>query len=159
MTKVLGTINNRQILYLDVEDNVDEFALMPLKNWILFIIEDDDRNPILYSFADLCIDKEVLYVCATGKACSEVDDLFDMIMVMREIEGQKLPSWFKTDEDVLMTSWHHDFNEGFWFATTLASYENFTIDSVLAANLTKQNYLPQIQDLVRKINEGWLPSD
>ena len=159
MTTNLGSINNKQILYLNVGDNVDAFASIPLKNWVLFIIEDNIHNPILNSFAEICIGNEVLYVCTAGKACSEVEDLFDMIMVMKEIDGKTLPSWMKTDEDVLMTTCHNDFDEGFWFATTLATYENFTIDSVLVANLTKQDYLHHIQDLVKKINEGWLPED
>jgi hypothetical protein len=126
---------------------------------VLFVIEDNIHNPVLAQFADLCIDKYVLYVCAAGKACSEVDDLFDFKMVDREQAGGKLPSWYQSDDDVLMTSWHHDFDEGFWFALTTANYENLPIEKVVVENLTSDSYLPKIQRLTEKIAEGWLPPD
>ena len=71
----------------------------------------------------------------------------------------KLPSWYQSDDDVLMTSWHHDFEEGFWFALTTANYENLPIETVVVANLTEDVYLPTIQRLTQKIAEGWLPPD
>ncbi len=107
----------------------------------------------------MCIAKEVLYVCAAGKACSEIDDLFDEVMVLKEINGEKLSTWMITSEDVLMTSWHYNFEEGFWFAATTACYEELLIDTVLVANLTPTNYLPVIEELTDKIIKGWLPPD
>ena len=159
MTSITETINNRQILYFDIDDNLEDFISISLSNWILFVIVDDIDNPILNSFAELCIDRDVLYVCATGKACSQVDDLFDTIMVIRELEGKKLPSWLTTDQDVLMTTWHYNFGEGFWFATTQATYEDLLIEYVLVVNFTNQPYFQRVQHLTKKINDGWLPPD
>jgi hypothetical protein len=93
----------------------------------------------------------VLYVCAAGKACSEIDDLFDMVMVMKEIEHEKMPSWMTSPEDILMTTWHHDFEEGYWFVTNAANYEEMFIDTVLVVNLTNANYFSIIQNLTNKI--------
>jgi hypothetical protein len=159
MTAISETINNRKIFYLDIQQDLPELETLKLKNWILFVIEDNIKNPILRRFANLCIDKDVLYVCTAGKACSEVDDLFDFAMVDRVQGGGKLPSWYQTDDDVLMTSWHHDFEEGFWFATTTANYESLPIKTVLVVNLTGNNYLPIIQSLTKRITEGWFPSN
>jgi hypothetical protein len=159
MTAISESINNRKIFYLDIEQDLQEFERLDLKNWILFVIEDDIKNPILRQFADVCIDKDVLYVCAAGKVCSELDDLFDFAMVDREQTGGKFPSWHRSVNDVLMTSWHHDFEEGFWFITTTANYENQPIQTVLVINLTGDNYLPIIQSLAKRISEGWLPSN
>lgn len=156
---LLGKINNRQILYLDIGNDLDEFSAAQLTNWVVFVICDDITNPLLTPFASNCIDKDVLYMYAAGKVCSEIDDLFDWEMVMRKLEGGKLPGWHKTDEDVLMTSWHHNFDEGFWFVATVTEYDDYLIDTVLVANFTGENYLPKIEQLTRQINEGWLPPD
>ena len=150
MTLIPDTVNNRQILYLEIKDDLQELQEIDLQNWVLFVIEDDAENPILSSFAELCIDKELLYMTAVGKACSKIDDLFDEAMVAREAEGGEMPSWMIFHDDVLMTSWDENFNEGFWFITT--------IDTVVVANMTSTNYLPIIEDLSKKISNGWLPS-
>lgn len=113
MIVISETINNRKILYLDIQQALQQLQAADLKNWLLFVIEDKIHNPVLGKFADLCIDKDVLYVCAAGKACSEVDDLFDFKMVDRKMADGKLPSWYQSDDDVLMTSWHHDLKKDF----------------------------------------------
>jgi hypothetical protein len=145
-------VDERTICYLDIEQDLSELKAADLKNWGLFVIEDNFRNPILHEFADICIDKDVLYMCAAGKACSQIDDLFDLTMVIRELEGGKMPSWYLSKEDVLMTTWHYDFEEGFWFVAHTACYENFEIDKVLVVNLTKDNYYTVIQNLIDKFN-------
>jgi hypothetical protein len=159
MILIPDNINSRKILYQDIKDDLQELASLNLENWVLFVIEDRKDNPILWSFAQLCIDKELLYMAAVGDACSQIDDLFDWAMLSRQQEGRNLPSWWLSDEDVLMTTWHHDFNEGFWYITSVACYEDWPIDTVLVANLTPINYLPVIKDLAKKIKTGWLPSD
>lgn len=72
---------------------------------------------------------------------------------------EKLPTWHQSDDDVLMTSWHRDFEEGFWFALTTANYGNLPIETVVVANMTGNNYLPTIQRLTKQIADGWLPPD
>lgn len=159
MTAIPETINDRNILYLEIQQDLQRLEALNLKNWVLFVIEDNIHNPILGQFADMCIDKDVLYVCAAGKACSEVDDLFDFKMVDREMAEGKLPSWYQSADDVLMTSWHRDFDEGFWFALTTANYGEMPIETVVVANLTGDNYLPTIQRLTKQIADDWLPPD
>jgi hypothetical protein len=159
MTSLPSSINHRHIFYIDIYENFEEYLTVDVKNWVLFIIEDNPHNPYLLPFAEWCIDKDVLYVCAAGKACSEVDDLFDLAIVTREMDGRQLPSWMNTPEDVLMTTWHHDLEEGFWYATSFATYEEMPIDMVLIANMTQTNYVPIIEELTVRINNGWLPPD
>jgi hypothetical protein len=159
MILIPDIINNRKILYLEIKDDLQELANINLKNWVLFVIEDDATNPILWPFAELCIVKELLYMTATGKACSKIDDLFDEVMLTREFQGRNTPSWMTSSEDVLMTTWNYNFDEGFWFITTVANYEDFPINTVVVANMTSNDYLPVITDLAKKIAGGWLPSD
>jgi hypothetical protein len=159
MILVPSAINNRDVFYLQLKNNLAELKTAELSNWVVFVIADDINLHFLDAFADLCIEKDVLYVCAVGQACSQVDDLFDMNMVMRDIEERPKPSWFRSDEDVLMTTWHHKFEEGFWFCTTQTTYEVHLIDTVLVANLTEKDYLPKVIELTKLISEGWLPPD
>jgi len=157
MTTFPEKINTRKIVYLNIQDSLLEFSQTVLNNWVVFIIADDITNPILRAFANLCIDKSVLYMHATGKACSETDDLFDWISIERQEQNGKLPNWMTTDEDVLMTSWDYDFSSAFWFITTAANYDDHPIDTVLVANFTSANHSNLIQELIVKINSGWLP--
>jgi len=150
-------INNRRILYFDIKDNLEDFKNSELTNWVVFVIADDINTSILNPFAEMCIDKNVLYMNASGKACSEVDDVFDLIMVLRKEVDGKLPKWMVLEDDVLMTAWDYNVEEGFWFITMAANYDNHPIDTVLVANFTNENYLPQIQDLTAKISSGWMP--
>lgn len=159
MTLIPEIINTRKILYLDIAGDLKEFQNVELKNWVLFVIEDNIHNPILWDFAGMCIDKGVLYVCATGKACSQMDDLFDFKMVERVAAADKLPTWYRSEDDVLMTSWHNDFDNGFWFVLTTANYDDWPIDTVAVINLTRQDYLERIQNLSQRIAAGWLPNE
>ncbi|MFT3911461.1 MAG: hypothetical protein QM737_18705 [Ferruginibacter sp.] len=154
MTLLLDQINKRKIIYLDIRDDISEFIKMDLINWVVFVIEDNINNELLRLFAETCIEKNVLYMHATGKACSEVDDLFDFIIVEREVNGGKLPLWMIAEDDVLMTAWDYDFDDAFWFITNTAYYGEHLIDTVIVANMTNDNYLPRIQDLAKKINSG-----
>ena len=155
---LIPEVGNRKVIYLDIINSLDELENLQLKNWVLFVIEDNSTNPILDGFARLCIQKELLYLATTGEACEQVHDFFDFTMLELELEGAKLPSWYLSEEDVLMTVWDSAFDEGFWFITSVATYEDWPIETVLVANLTDKNYLPRIQELAKQINGGWLPS-
>lgn len=159
MLKIKGTINDRSIHYLDIQDDLTEFEQLELQSWVTLVIADDISHPLLKQFAELSIDMHLLYMAAVGKACSHVDDLFDMVMVERKIEGRKIPDWCHSEEDTLMTTWHHDFSEGFWFLTTIAQYEDHPISTVLIANFTDKSYFDEIQQLTDKIQTGWLPNN
>jgi hypothetical protein len=57
-------------------------------------------------------------------------------------------------DDLPMTTWHHDFDEGFWFAATTAYHEEDPIQHVIVANLTEKSYEFRIRDLVARISSG-----
>jgi hypothetical protein len=157
MLKYFDPINNRRILYLDIGKDLTEFEAIDLSNWVLYVIEDDAKNPVLFPFTSLCLKKNVIFVGVAGKACSIVHDIFDETIVGQEIDGLELPDWMVSEEDVLMTTWHHDFAEGFWFITSVADYDDLLIDTVLVANLTGADRSSEVAQLVIDINNGWLP--
>jgi hypothetical protein len=152
-------INKRRIFYMDIKDGLQELYTAEPGNWAVLVIEDDISNPVLIPFAELCIDKSVIYMMASGKAFSEVDDLFDQLMVLRRLDGRQLPYWYTSEEDVLMTAWDDNLEEAFWFIVSAAYYEEYSIETVVVANLTSRNYLNEIEELARKISIGWLPLD
>lgn len=159
MIRYSDTVNDRKVFYLSLQDSLEKFEVLNLTDWAVFIIEDNVTNPLLETFASMCIDKEVLYMTATGKACSSIDDLFDEIMVIRRLQGSKLPSWMKSDEDVLMTTWDYDLAEGFWYITSVANYRDLSIKTVLVVDFTATDHSEWIEELIVNINKGWLPPD
>ena len=44
MIAIEGTINNRRIYYLDIKQDLEEFRHTELKNWVLFVIEDNIKK-------------------------------------------------------------------------------------------------------------------
>jgi hypothetical protein len=154
-----GYINNREIFYSDIGNGFSEIESFPPKNWLLFAIADQDQLGRLYSFAEKCLDRGVLYICGAGEACSEIDDAFDSVMVDRKLAGLNRDLTQDDFHDSPMTTWHHDFDEGFWFSVTTAYHEEQLIDKVIVANLTEKNYEFRIKELVEKIQAGWFPPD
>ena len=157
MQIVQGTINDRKVLYFDIDDSLNEIERIELESWVTYVIADDVSHPLLNRYAEMAIDKNLLYMSATGKAGSEIDDLFDSLIVQREIEGMKLPMWFRDKDDVLMTTWHDDFEEGYWFITSVAQYEDFPIKSVVVVNFSRISRFGEIQVLTERIRSGQFP--
>lgn len=140
-----------------MEGDLSRIQEFPSKNWMLFAIADKDQLAALYSFAEKCLDLGVLYICGAGEACSEIDDAFDMVEVDRKLASLKRDLKQEDFDDSPMTTWHHDFDEGFWFSVTTAYHERELINKVVVANLTDNNYELIIKDLIARINSGWLP--
>ncbi|RZM30354.1 MAG: hypothetical protein EOO88_01310 [Pedobacter sp.] len=148
-----GKLNGRQLFYLKIEESVDALRAAQLDNWVLLVIEDNAENPILWEFANLCIEKHLLYMVAVGLAGSEIDDLFDFAILEREFDHYSLPKWMKSDNDVLMTAWFDDFEEAVWFIFNSAYYEDHVIDTVLIVNLTRESREADIAQLISKFEE------
>jgi hypothetical protein len=154
MTPSLGIVNKRQILYLSQAQYPDLSALLPDSNWMLFAIADREQVPLLDALAKTCLEKGVLYICGAGDSGSQIDDAFDIEIVNRKIAANN-----DDYDDTLMTTWHNNLEEGFWFATTVAYHDTIPIDTVVSLNLTEHDYQDRISDLINKINSGWIPED
>jgi hypothetical protein len=154
-----GLLNDRNILYCDVGSDLAKTGEFPTANWLLFAIADKGQLELLYSFAEKCLDRGVLYICGAGEASSEIDDAFDFVVLDRKLASLKRDLTEDDFDDSPMTTWHNDFDEGFWFAATTAYHEKEAIGHVIVANLTQESYEFRIKDLIAKINSGWLPSD
>ncbi|HEY9660598.1 MAG TPA: hypothetical protein V6C65_19250, partial [Allocoleopsis sp.] len=58
-----------------------------------------------------------------------------------------------------MTTWHHDFSDGFWFALYSANVDGSDINKVVCLDMTDQDHQLQLKELITKFNGGWLPPD
>ena len=150
----IGKINDREIFYIDTINNPGWETVLPESNWSLFAIADDKQISQLDHLAKICLDKNVLYICGAGKASSRIDDAFDIEIVDRKIEAND-----DNYDNTPMTTWHNDFDEGFWFASTVAYHDIILINKLVCINLTDETYRERIVDLINKINNGWLPED
>jgi hypothetical protein len=159
MLQNCGLINDRNVLYCDIQRSLTEIEEFPTENWLLFAIADKDQLGLLPLFAEKCLDKGVLYICGAGQASSEIDDAFDLVIVERKLASLNRDLTEEDFDDSPMTTWHSDFDEGFWFSVTAACHETEKIQHVIVANLTQQCYESRIKDLINQINSGWLPPD
>jgi hypothetical protein len=62
-----------------------------------------------------------------------------------------------------MTTFHKNFNEGFWFAATVAKQVvndvSVTSHKVVCIDCTTHKVRNHLIGLILKINNGWLPSE
>jgi hypothetical protein len=159
----IGQINDRQIIYLSIKETVNWADLLPSGNWLVLPISDTRDKELLDKIANACLDNKVNYICTVGPECEWIHDWFDQTIFVRRIEnGQPISTPDDFDEEP-MTTWHHDFDEGFWFAITSAyptiNSEYITIDKVVCLDMTEKGEKQRLIDLVIKINSGWIPLD
>jgi hypothetical protein len=153
-TGIIGQIMDRQILYLDPINNPEWESLLPENNWALFAIADNKLKSQLSHLAKVCLNKNVAYSCAAGEASSDIDDEFDM-----EIVSRKMKAGDANYDDTPIVTWHEDFSEGFWFATTIVYNDTEIVNTVVCVDLTQKKCKEKILELIDKINSGWLPED
>ena|SRR6185369_11885084 len=152
-----GRINDRDIFYCNIDGDLSTIQAFPTVNWMLFAIADKGQLEILYAFAEKCLDLGVLYVCGVGEAGSKIDDAFSLVEIDRKLANLKRDLTQDDFEGSPMTTWHHDFEEGFWFSATVAHHEHEFINKVVVANLTTNSYETIVKDLICKIDSSWLP--
>ena len=154
----IGKIDEKEIFYLRSEDIDKYLNQLPQKNWLLFAIGNSNSEKEYRCLADACIEKNVLYVCTAGKECKLIHDIFDAVDIERlkrngEYEKLGLSVYF------VMTTWHGDFDEGLWFASTAAFSEFGEIEKIICVDFTEKKVRNYISKLIEQINTGWLPED
>lgn len=159
MTSALDTINNREVIYLDVSNSLDEISLFPKEKWLLFVIADKAQIPLLDRFAELSLKHSPLFVCASGEASHEAEDAFDDADLMNRINNAENTDADNAFEDSPPTTAHGNLEEGVWFAIVAANNGEYVIKKIVVANLTQTNYRKTIEGLLQKIKSGWLPAD
>ena len=153
MMSSIGAVNNRQILYFNRAQVDNLSSSIPKSNWILYAGCDVDEGNVLEQLAKTAL-REAFYAF--------VEPAMPQVKLMMPSTWRLLTEELRKAKDVgilytPMTTWHDDWEEGFWFATTVACHDTLIINTVVCVNLTERDYKTQLEKLVDKINNGWLP--
>ena len=126
------------------------------------MVNEDDKH-FLNGLIDKCLDKDACYICSTGQLASQTEDYFDEEIVWREVQKESVTGKPQDYDMAPMTSFHRNFDEGFWFATTLARQivkEEYVISNqVVCIDCTVQRVRRHLVKLIENINSGWLPNE
>ena len=156
--ELLGRINKREIFYVKRRNNPDWKFSLPRNNWIAFTISNNEDEEMIPPAVNVCLDKNVLYVCNAGEFGSQAEDYF-----LEEVGWRGVQYEEKTGKEyeygTPMLSAHKNFGEGFWFAAVVASDEDKVMGKVVCIDFTKRKVRRYLLELIDKINAGWLPSD
>lgn len=93
--------------------------------------------------------QDVGYVCTIGKQCEQVHDMFDEEVAYREAEIENL---YLPDHDI-MTTWHHEFEEGIWFAIYAAYDDEIDIKEVVILDMTDGIEIPRIEAYIKGLKD------
>ena len=152
----LGQINDRQILYLSTRQTKNWADSLPTNNWVVVPIGHDTDSKVIDDLAIKCLEKNTLYVCALGQQCELIHDTFDHYIVQRKIDKSESIDNPIDFEGASMTTWHKDFDEGFWFATETAyptiNDEYIFVDKVVCIDTTTNGEKERLPNLILKIN-------
>lgn len=155
----IGTINNREILYLNVRKSDNWAEELPQGNWCVFTIADNDDNELLDNAVSKCLDNLVIYTCSAGQLASRTELSFDLEINKRAIDEEDKTGKPYDYDKLPMTTIHQNFSEGFWFATTAAYDGYIEINKVVCLDFTIKGVKQHLTELTNKINDGWLPLD
>lgn len=149
--ETLGQVNNREILYLCTKNTKNWDEQLPVNNWVALIVGDDRDIDRIADIAEKCLEKNVCYVCAIGQQCELIHDIFDELIVKREIAKRGNINSPDDFENSAMTTWHNEFEEGFWFATSAAFHEYTEIKEVICLDMTEEGKRQDLFDLTVKL--------
>ena len=154
----LGTINGREIYYSNVRKDVQWAAQLPAKHWVLFLFTSEPDRDLVNNIAVACMDNRLGYLCAAGHWASYAEDVFDEEYLMRKVMNvRKWGDPVYDDDSVLMTTFHRNTDEAFWYAAVCACNDPFVLDAVVCLDLSEAGIRTYLQALVHKINAQWLP--
>lgn len=128
-------------------------------NWLAFTIADNADKELLKEVVKSCLDKGVCYACSAGMLAGLTEAHFDEEIVYRAVLEEEATDIPYDYDNSAMTSAHRNFNEGFWFATSVAADGHKVFNNVVCIDLTTQGVKGHLTELIRKINDNWVPSE
>ena len=157
--ELLGNIKDRQILYTNIRADQNWSTVLPIDNWIIFTIADDIDRELIHEIVKVSLDKLVCYICCAGKLAGFTENIFDLEIVHRAIQEETQTGKPYDYEFSPMTTFHKNFSEGFWFATTVAYDTYKDTNTVVCIDFTTKGVKGHLTELLTKFNNNWLPSE
>ena len=140
-------INDRRIRIVEYSTEKNWFGQLPSEDWLCILVVNDKPRRYIDEVISKIIAKDVRYVCTIGKQCELAHDLLDEEITFREVEIEKL---YLPNHDI-MTTWHHDFEEGIWFATFAAHDEEIRIKEIIILDMTDGAETQRVKECLKKI--------
>jgi hypothetical protein len=93
------------------------------------ILSPDWRNAV----SDWLVQSGCCYMMAWGQSCADWDDSVDWASLVKHDYD------IKSDDDLIMTTWHEDdsLDEVFWFAKTSAEHPTIKVDRTLIIDINE----------------------
>ncbi|ELR72403.1 hypothetical protein C900_01559 [Fulvivirga imtechensis AK7] len=151
--QLLGIIRNRKIYHVQTRNNPDWSKLLPKSNWIALTVAHEGDEELIPIVANACLDRNASYICCSGELSKLSEEYFDEEIAWSAVE---VPSILETSP---ITTSHHNLEEGFWFASTIADTDRYTVDTVVCIDLTEVKVKDLLCKLIEQINIGWIPPD
>lgn len=113
----------------------------------MFIISNNSKVEELDNIVSKAIDNDVCTACCMGAQGSLLDDIFDEEFLIRKMgfKDAHLPPF-----DLIMTTWHDDLDEAFWFAIFAANNEPNIIDKVFCLDASEFSMQVELENLIKK---------
>jgi hypothetical protein len=126
------TMNDREIICVTYSTERNWAAELPKSNWLCILVDNDRTWNYVDEVISKIINNNVCWVSTVGQACEINHDLIDREIVFRQVDVENL----YLPKDDIMTTWHHDFDEGIWFSIFAANDEQVSIDKVVILDMT-----------------------
>jgi hypothetical protein len=146
MTEI-GLLNNRQLVYQRYTPDLSWVKTIPDKNWLLFVIVEGKDKSVLNEISDNVIDRDVCYACCIGEQGELLHDMIDNELISRElgISNHHMPPF-----EVVMTTWHNDLDEAFWFSIFAAYNDPHDINTIFCLDTSEVSIKSELEGLVKK---------
>lgn len=151
----LGIVNKRVILFQKHDLEINWSKSLPDTNWIFVAFVETGNYQILDEIARKIIDMDVCYACCIGTFGEKLHDLIDDNLVIRETEIEKL----HVPSHHVMTTWHGNITNGFWFALYAAQHETVEIDKLYCLDIGNNSNKDHLVSLINKFNSGYIPKN
>jgi hypothetical protein len=126
-------MNDREIIFVTYSTERNWTAELPKSNWLCILVDNDRKRNYIDEVISKLIKNDVCWVSTVGLACEINHDLIDEEILFRQMDIDDL---YLPKHDI-MTTWHHDFDEGVWFSIFAANDEDVLIDKVVILDMTE----------------------
>jgi hypothetical protein len=160
--QLLGTINatNRTIFHLSTNDD-DWFNKLPSKNWLAFVINQDADELSLNEIVKKCKSKNTLQIRVYQNSV-DFEKSIQEVDIDKEVAAKiNSPEGIESYLNLLFLPKYHNFERGFWEITNVDEVDFLAKHSdnydVFCLDCNKIDSKPSLDNLIKKMNEGWIP--
>lgn len=140
-------LNDRKIRFVEYSTEKNWLDQLPNKDWLCILVVNDKPRRYVDEVISKILTKVEAYVCTIGGQCELVHDLIDEEISFREVDIENL----YLPKHQIMTTWHHDFEDGIWFAIYAAHNEEVSIKEIVFLDMTNGIEISRIDAAINKI--------